>query len=244
MRVPHHHTGLRLSLAAALILAATAGCGGDKKTNPVITPPGGTPASTLARLDQLYEDQSLAEYGKLFTADFSFRFSAEADPILAAHYGTSWNIDDEIISAGHLFDGFVSTDPPYEDFGGATSITMSLIGPQVLPDSTHTDSTAHYQRVVVPTVDLSIRVVNSSFETIYEVRAGHEFFLVRGDAAVLADGQAADSLHWYIRRWDDHSPAPFARTGQNGVRRGEFGLQSASNAAPATWGMIKSAYRR
>ena len=229
-----------LLLAVAAVLAA--GCGNDKGSNPVITPlpENSTPAGALALFEKSYEQQNLAAYAKLLTTDFHFQFSAQSDPTLAALYGTSWGPVDETASAGHLFDGFTSADPPYETFGPATSITMSLVGPQVLADSTHADSTAHYRVAIVPTVEVLITVVNSSIETTYEISSPHDLYLVRGDAAALGAGQPADTLHWYIRRWDDRSPAQVGVTSPTG----QLVLERVMPTRNKSWGSIKDQYRR
>lgn len=235
------------TIAAAILVLVAAGCGNDKGSNPIVTPvpENSTPAGTLARFERVYETRSLAAYAALFTSDFSFRFSAEADPLLVAYYGTSWGIDDEVISAEHLFNGFTQADPPNETFGPATSIAMSLIGPQIVADSTHADSTAHYKRAIVPVVDLSVTAVISSFETVFEVSARHDLYLVRGDAAVLDGGQPSDSLHWYIRRWDDMTPAlPALLPIDSAGRGGQLAPGQVASARPASWGVLKHFYRR
>jgi hypothetical protein len=230
---------------AALLLGLAvlaAGCG-DSKTNPVIPPAGlpanSSPAGALARFEAAYEQRKLAEYGALFTADFSFIFSSQADPLLAQQYGTSWGADDEAASAGHLFAGFTSTEPPFETFPGASDIQLALVGVQNLPDiDDHPDSTTHYRLLVVPQVELTITVASAGDPLVYEIDAPHDFRLVRGDVALLSAGQPADSLHWYIRRWDDRTP--FTGSARSPVRSEP---QRAMPAAPASWGRVKGQYR-
>lgn len=231
-----------LAVAAAALLAV--GCGNDKGSNPVITPlpENSTPAGAMALFEKSYEQQNAAAYAKLFTANFHFRFSEQSDPVLAAQYGFNWGPADEDTAARHLFAGFTSTQPPYNTFGGATSIVLTLVGPQYLDDFTRPDSTRFYKYVVVPTFDASITVVNGSVETVYEISAGHDFYLVRGDAAVLASDQPADSLHWYIYRWDDKSPAGFSPT--PGASRPATQPQRIMPSQAKSWGSIKDQYRR
>ena len=47
----------------------------------------------------------------------------------------------------------------------------------------------------------------------YHVSARHEFYLVRGDAAVLSPGASADTTHWYLRTWADLSTPGFVGKG-------------------------------
>jgi hypothetical protein len=57
-------------------------------------------------------------------------------------------------------------------------------------------------------------VSTGSEATEYHVNARQEFYVVRGDAAVLSGDAPADSTHWYVRRWDDLAPPlPVVRKG-------------------------------
>lgn len=229
------------TLLGALLVAIASGCGNDKGSNPVITPvpENSTPAGTLARFDALYQAQDAAEFGKLFTSDFSFHFSTQSDPNLAQQYGFNWGKDDEIVSATHLFDGFTSTDPPFETFGPATHIELAFVNPEILDDLLLPDSSRFYKYVVVPTADLTITVVNGSVETIYEISSHHDFYLARGDVAHLDAGQPADSLHWYIRRWDDMSVPSASPQGAGQP----LSTSRIMPTEPASWGKLKAQYR-
>jgi hypothetical protein len=207
---------------------------------PVATDSTETPAALMQRFERTYEQRRLDAYGDLFTADFSFRFSIQADPALVAEYGTGWGVDDELASAGHLFAGFTSTEPPFDVFPPATAIAMTLVGTQFLDDASRPDSTRFYKYVAVPLVEMQITVASSGDPLVYEISAQHDFHLVRGDAAVLAAGQAADSLHWYIRRWDDRSPPPVGLQ----ARPGLAGAMRILPARISTWGSVKAMYRR
>jgi hypothetical protein len=232
-----------LVLAAALLVVAAAGCGDDKTTQPIVPPATdtSTPARALARFEAMYEQKNVAQYSSLFTADFVFHFSAQADPMLASQYGDSWGADDEAASAGHLFSGFTSSEPPFETYPAASNIALSLIGPLDQVDSLeHADAPAHYRRVVVPRIELQITVASTPDPIVYEIDSPHDLYLVRGDVALLSTGQPADSLHWYIRRWDDRSPAPSGAV----LEPGNAGLQRVLPAKAVTWGSIKSQYIR
>ena len=73
----------------------------------------------------------------------------------------------------------------------------------------------------------------SDDEIVYSINARQEFYLVRGDAAVLPTGATADTTRWYIRRWEDLAAPPA------GVRKGPV----INPAAGTTYGKVKASYR-
>jgi hypothetical protein len=206
----------------------------------VVVPKDGLPAGTplndselhlLARLDATFHARSSVEYAKLLTDDFRFHFSESTDPVLVAMYGDNWGRDDETIALTNLFTGFTNTSG--DPVPAASSIDLLLNGVQVADDTTHVDSLAYYRRIVVSRLVMSIEIPGTPEPTIYNVDARQEFYVVRGDAAVLAAGQAAQADRWYIRRWDDLALA-FAY-GKGPVVRA---------LAPVTLGRIKSQFRQ
>ena len=229
--------------AGAFLSVLASGCGDhnvDLGGGGPPPPPGNrTPALTIARFQTMYESQNTAELGKLLTANFSFRFSTQSDPTLAQQYGSTWDKADELASAGHLFDGFTSPDPPYVTFGPATSISLAFVNMQILDDLLLPDSSRFYKYVVVPSANLTITVVNGAIETIYEISAPQDFYLVRGDVALLDSGQPADSTYWYIYRWDDRNPAPATSPQATGPTRS---LARFMPVEPSSWGRIKADY--
>jgi hypothetical protein len=200
----------RHALVLALILLAAAGCSGDKPTQvgttdglPAGTPVNDTPAHTTTRFEATFDAQSKTEYAKLLTDDFRFHFSAQTDPLLASQYGDTWVRNDESISIDHLFNGFTNSEGAI--IPGASRIEASLIGVMVVDDTSHVDSVAFYRKIVVSSMEMTVEVPSSPEPTLYQISSRQEIFVVRGDAAVLASGQAAQSDRWYIRRWDDLS---------------------------------------
>ncbi len=198
---------------------------------PVPPPLNSTPQGAILRLQRLYENQDAVNYAALLTADFRYTFSAQSDPALATTWGTNWGKIDEVDSAEHLFSGFVNTEgkavPP------ATRIQVNFVNDQYYPDPVHADSGAWYVYCPVTNVNLTIDVpVDAGGTTTYNIAAPHSFFLVRGDAAFLDAGQPADSTHWYVRHWDDHSPPP----GTNPA--------TLPSLAAESWGGIKGAHVR
>lgn len=238
-------SGLRHALAAgALALTcALAGCGGDNPATaplpepdplPPGTPLNDTPAHTLARFEVAYENQALGSYVALLSNDFYFEFSPQSDPALVSQFGTGFGVSNDSASTAHLFDGFTNDGGDYVP--GATGITMSLTGAQVIADPDYAvfpDSAAHYKLAILPAVSILMDIAGLGG---LEIAAPHDFRLVRGDAAVLRAGQPADTTHWYVRRWTDKSPSLAAR------RPGELAPAGVLPASAATLGRIKAEY--
>jgi hypothetical protein len=238
-------SGFRRSalLCTFALLPILSGCGSNP-FNPPIDPggdghvPGDTPVNDspqnlMIRFEKSYEFQDLPAYENLLTSDFRYTFSLASDPLLVDQY-PNWGLDDEKQSAQHLFDGFTNTSGTFVP--AATRIDMTLNGVQYSGDFTHSDSASHYQKVIVTSVDMQIEVPGQTDAIIYNISARHEFYIVRGDAALLDSGQEARSDRWYIRKWDDLS------TGLTAVAR----LASINGAGvqrtPATWGAVKDTY--
>jgi hypothetical protein len=228
MRKSLHRTH---SFGWLLIVLALAGCGGDNKVGPppAIVPQTDTPIHLVQRLERTWESQDLPEYGKLLTQDFHFGFSADADPDLVYQY-PNWGLDDETESTRHMFEGFINLSGT--PIPAASRIELTLVGVAVEDDWAHADSTAHYRKVVVTTMDGTIEFPDEPDTLTYSLSSRQEFFVVRGDAAVLAAGVAPDPTRWYVRRWDDLSVNPF-----NGRRNTIDAL------GPKTYGAIKALFR-
>jgi hypothetical protein len=225
----------RLAAFASLLLLL-AGCG-HKSTKPAVpadglpagTPQADSPAHLATRFEATFDSQVEDEYAKLLTADFRFHFSSAADPNLVSQYGDNWKRADELACISHLFDGF--TNSVGEVVPGASRIDLTLTGIQDVADSAHADSTAHYRKFIVTSLNGTLEVPTSPDPTTYEMSSRQEFYMVRGDAAVLGAGQAATADRWYIRRWDDLST--FFAAGKGPVL---------NPARPSTLGSIKSQY--
>jgi hypothetical protein len=198
--------GLFAVLTCGLVLLSF-GCGGSKPTKVIVPkdtlPLNDTVQKTMLRFEATYEFQDLPKYANLLASDFRYTFSQASDPLLVQTY-PNWGKDDEVATSQHLFEGF--TNSLDEVVPAASKIEMDLYGVQPTTDVEHQDSTAYYQKVVVSRVVMSIEVPGSPEPTVYNIDARHEFYLVRGDAAVLDAGQEARADRWYIRRWDDLSP--------------------------------------
>jgi hypothetical protein len=239
----------RLALIALLIVAVpfVTGCsknpfdpddddGGN--TLPDNTPPNDTPHNTMLRFEATYEYQVVGEYEKLFTKDFRFTFSSQSDPLLVAEYGNNWGKDDEIESTRHLFQGFTDDEGTFQE--AATSITMTFILLLEQENPQHPDSTEHYKLMIAQPLVLAIGLSNDSG---FNVEARHEFYLVRGDAAVLDEGQDASTSRWYIYRWDDLSE-PISSPGGPRLSTDGVGVRTLAGFTPTTWGAAKATYHR
>lgn len=228
-------------IALVLTALASAGCGGSDDPAPLQpapvsplppgTPLNDTPQNTLLRFESAYENQALGEYLALLSNDFSFRFSSQSDPALVSQFGSTWGVTRDSTSTRHLFDGFTSTIGDYR--AGASAITLMLTGPQFLADPDRPDSATYYKLVIVPTIMLTLEIPGTDG---FEIAAPHDFHLVRGDAAVLRAGQAADSTRWYIHRWTDKSSSLVVRT------PGPTAPAGVMPARESTWGSVKAAY--
>jgi hypothetical protein len=235
---------VRPSLYALFLVALLAGCGSNPFDPPPIdddpglppgTPLNDTPQNTMLRFEAAYENKVAVEYEKLLASNFRFTFSNQSDPDLVNEYGNNWGKDDEIESTRHLFEGFTSAEPPYEYQGPASAIALSLNGASFIDDPSRPDSAAFYKYVIVPSVDLTITIAGTE-EQIYEISAPHDFYLVRGDVAVLDANQEATANRWYIYRWDDKSPAIA------GVAPRLASLAASDQPVRVTWGLLKSSY--
>jgi hypothetical protein len=148
-------------------------------------------------------NQVETEYAKLLTDDFRFHFSAASDPLLVDLYGNNWKRADEIDAVTHLFHGF--RNAASDSIPGASTIDITLTGVQYTNDFDHPDSTAQYKKMVITSFNAAIEVPTTPEAITFPISSRQELYLVRGDAAVLPAGTAADSSRWYVRRWEDLS---------------------------------------
>jgi hypothetical protein len=237
--------GNSLIVFGLVALSAAAGCAFDPERDSNRrglrdgTPLNDTPQNTMIRFQHAYEDMDGTEYPRLFTADFRFMFSGETDPLLVQKYGTNWGKDDETSSAEHLFDGFV--DEMGQSQPAAIDIQMTLNPNNPVDDGAHSgppDSTAFYKTLIVPNLHLEIQTPTSPEPTTYVIDGRYQFWLVRGDAAVLSPGQEARTDRWYIYRWEDQTATPAPGTVRTQAS-GDFGRVVSQ---VSTWGGTKDQY--
>lgn len=155
-----------------------------------------SPTATVECLGRAYTQKSLESYAALLTADYRFHLDPKGR-IPLSRFSEGFDRAFELKSTAGLFHGLV-VDGRIVTPGG-DSIRVSRDSLWESPDPEHPDSTAHYRLVIVPGFTLEMRLPNSEF---LKISSGlHVFHLVRGDAAVRAEGQSDDAGRWYIRRW-------------------------------------------
>jgi len=227
-------TGAARTWAAPVVVAALAcvlaGC--DQATippGPIRHPPPPTLAPLVAlKWNLWYEDPT--GYASIFTDDFRFQFSAQSDSALVLLYGGNWSRDDESTAVQHLFAGFTDAHGTFHP--APSTIALEFVDERVYPDPAHADSTAEYAFAPVGAANLTVEVPGDSGRVIrFVVSAPQDFWFVRGDAARLRAGQAADSTRWYIRRWEELAPASDAAGSAGG------------DTIRTTWGRLKATYR-
>ncbi len=232
----------RLLLAGALVaLPLLAGCGGSKSTAPLATGPRlpvGTPAanapdSSAQRYMAAYAAGVEGEADTLLTSNFCYHFSAQTDPTLVALYGNNWGKANETTALHHMLHGFTNSQGKY--IPKAAAIAAQLVSAQVIDDVTHSDSTDYYKIVTVPVLALDVDVNTGDGTTTYNIRSTVQFYMVRGDAAVLGPGQSASPARWYLRDIDDLA-APLA-----GASRAPR-ANDPTPAASTTWGKLRGLY--
>ena len=199
---------------------------------PTEVPLNDTVQNTMLRFEGTYEFQASSRYKNLLASDFRYTFSQASDPTLVQIYGNNWGKADEVFSSGNLFNGF--TNSVGEALPAASRIEMDLFGVQPATDFEHPDSATYYQKIVVARVVMTVEIPGTPEPTTYNIDARHEFYLVRGDAAVLDASQEARIDRWYIRRWDDLSAAP--------ATTAAF-ADGPTPTTPKTWGSLKAQYR-
>jgi hypothetical protein len=152
-----------------------------------------TPTGAVRALAEGYSSMSLPTLEGLLADDFQFHTTD-------ANIARLINVDrdTELLAARTIFHGSVQDGkvvvPP------ADSISFVVTGLTENADPEHPDSTAHYRTVTVAHFQGNIYLPDS---LVYNAgtQGAQVFYVVRGDAAVLAAAGTPDSTRWYIRRW-------------------------------------------
>ncbi len=212
--------------------------------NPAPTPD--SPAAALRLFEWSYNNKSLARYLELFARDYRFFFSP-LDSAGAMYRDTAWVRDDELISTTHLFVGGSADQPP------ASSIRLVLdrnffVAPD--PRSISWDPQGRWHKNIRTQIVLNIQTTDGSA---IDISGAADFYLVRGDSAVIpadlvARGFRPDSTRWWIGRWDDETaqaePTPDRSRGGEGTDvAGRPPVLAAQPSSSKTWGRVKVLYR-
>lgn len=160
---------------------------------PPVTQPIVGPEAALERYARAFRERSPDGVGAVLTADYRFHQLNEG----LEDYVTGFDRAVEMNSTRGMLvgvkrDGVVVMPPP-------DSVTMNVDGIQQNFDPEHPDSTEHYRVLTVRKIE--IRLARSDGWKMYTPPSLNVLHLVRGDAAVLAEGQSPDRETWYIRRW-------------------------------------------
>ena len=223
---------MRASLSLALFLlflTATASTRPSTSVPPVNQQLEG-PQAALERLAKGYRILSADAVIENFTADY--RFHTIGDSLGRFTIGTSR--DEEAGVVRSLLTGSIRTGA----WVGvrADSVSLTIDGFQEGVDPEHPDSTEQYRVVRVGRFQLGVRWTNG--QRISTPSSVHVFHLVRGDVALLVDGQPADADRWYIRRWlEDVSGVRSAL----GEREGGCGEEPAPAVGPASRDRVEGA---
>lgn len=175
------------------------------------------PSRAIEDLAQGYRDRSPGAVGGVLTGDYVFHSIDEGDvrSFFDGHVRA-----DELTAVRNMLEGVkregVVVFPPAERVEALVDGVTEQVDPE------HADSTQHYRMLTVRHFELRIhRHDGLTLETNLPGQT-HAFQVVRGDAAMLADGQSADPTRWYIRRWlNDVSGVRAALSARQGECGGE-----------------------
>ncbi|MBI5171062.1 MAG: hypothetical protein HZA61_16370 [Candidatus Eisenbacteria bacterium] len=141
-----------------------------------------------------YEHRSVDELGAVLTNDYRYHFPEE--DLSGAGWLEGFTRDVELEKAAGVFRRFSKI---------RTSVDRFESG----PDPEHADSLSHYRVVIAHRMKLHAVIVHDGRDEIIENLPGqHVFYLVRGNAALLAPGQVRHPGRWYIRAWFEDVEMP------------------------------------
>src|SRR5262245_5322303 len=243
--LPFHHrwrAAWTISILAVVIL-----CGCFNPFDPDVrgigvtepSPVPDSPANVLRLLEWCYKNRAIFEYRELFDNEYRFVFGVR-DPDGNAYRDNPCTREDEVESTTHLFQGGDANQP------AASSITIFLDKSFSVGDDPQRPGRWH--KLIRTSVQL--RIVTDQQR---EVSGFANFFLVRGDSAVIPEelqqrGFKRDSTRWYILRHEDDT---FQDQGA-AAAAGASPVQAVHGARPAkatgwpfqvSWGALKHSYR-
>lgn len=206
---------MSLSLAAVANAAST--------SIPPVNQPVAGPQAALERLADAFRDRSASGVVATFSGDY--RFHSSGDSLLVYVNGTSR--DEEARTWRSVFEGVTRDGVTLVQPADSVGCIVDGVGQSLDPE--HPDSTQHFRVITVKRFELRIRRPDG--QTLETPFGTHVFHVVRGDAAVLAEGQSADPDRWYIRRWLEDVTGVRKALGE---RKGDCGEQEPMAESAAT----------
>ncbi len=221
----------RLISFALLVVALTATAAFAVSTSiPRSNQPLVGPARAIENLAQGYRDRSPDGIGAVLSGDYTFHGMSGGLPQLMIGNGRDFEMD----AVRGLLLGVKQGERVL--MPAAERVEMTVDGVSEQPDPEHPDSTGHYRVLTVRRFEATVHLPgNQELQTSLPGQT-NVFHVVRGDAAVRAEGQPADANCWYIRRWlndvsgvraalnerkgecgDEPAPAPAAETATAGM---------------------------
>jgi hypothetical protein len=155
------------------------------------------PKAAVEALARAYRARSIDQYAALLTADYRFHWVNVAQP---AQYSGGFDREFEVGSTHAMFTGGAAHNgKPGMRPADSISVVIGELAESTDPE--HPDSSEFYRVISANPFHLHVYIAGTKG---FDVSDNVEYFhVVRGDAAVLVAGQAADSKTWYIRRWLD-----------------------------------------
>lgn len=155
------------------------------------------PASVWPAFKFAYQQKSPAALAALLSGDYRYHSAA----FKVAKFAEGFSRENELRAIQGMMLGVKQANghvmPP------ADTLWFDHSAVRVAADPEHADSTQHYRTLQVDSLSFHVRAAG---DRRFDTPSGlHVFHLVRGDAAVLAEGQTADANRWYIRRWLDNT---------------------------------------
>ena len=217
-----------LALALSWSLAATAHA--TSTSIPPANQPLTGPTAALENLAKAYRSMSVAGIDAMLTNDYLFHGMTDTLGL----YTVGWPREQEMRTVRAMLEGVTRNGKV--GVGRADSVGMSFDGISPGVDPEHADSTQQYQVLTVTRAQWGVRMANGIH--MWGHPSLHVFHVVRGDAAVLAPGQAPDPGRWYIRRWLEDVTGLRAALRE---KKGDCGQREPSTEPGAAAGLTGSA---
>jgi hypothetical protein len=182
------------------------------------------PDAVLERFARAYRMRSVAGVDAVLTSDY--RFHEQGSTLSSFLSGN--DREKEMGAVRGMLEGVRKDGVVVMPAADSVSLDMDGISQNFDPE--HPDSLGYYRVLTVRKFNL--RAVLPKGQALMTETRLNTFHVVRGDAAVLADGQPADPNTWYIRRWVSDVTAVISALRDRGEPCGEPD-PAAPDATPA-----------